>query len=59
MENRQVIDYDMSELSIEEWYQIAENHPVSSDEMMEFLEDIIDGDAPLETAESVRVPRSF
>ena len=59
MENHQVIDYEMSELSIEEWYQIAENHPVSSDEMMEFLEEIIDGEAPLETTESVRVPRSY
>ena len=55
----QVIDYEMSVLSIEKWHQIAQNHPVSSDEMMEFLKEIVDSGAPLETAESVTVARSF
>ena len=59
MENCEAIDYEVSELSIDEWCQIAENHPVSSDEMMEFLEGIVDIGAPQETAESVTVVTSF
>ena len=54
-----MVDCEMSELSIDEWFQIAENHPVSSDEMMEFLEGNVDTGAPQETAESATVVTSF
>lgn len=47
--------FEINDLSNQEWLEIARCHPVSSDDMEVFLEDIIDNVAPpRETENSVR-----